>query len=798
MSKSHQGGTHVSGRSGRAMAAPMSVDRIAMVLLGLVILVFAIPPFFNFPRVDFWLVPLAVIYFLLLYLLPRLWLIVLPVVTVCFDLSTWTGRFAYNELDLVFLVTLASGLVFGRYRFSVFSVSRSSIVLLLYVVVLALGYAAWTFFILPPAQIQENPYYTSEYAYKVIKGVVWGLGLVPMWGYLLAKDKWRATTRLVAGMSLAAVVLGLIVLWERGTLGVLLAGSAWYHMVSSLLDLSASYRVTGVFSDMHTGGEAIDGVILLLLPATLYGAVYGRATWLRLVGVAGFLALAYVTLVGFTRATYAAFFLALIMFAFLALRARRNSGLLLELPVALFCYGLLGGVVAGVIAFRFAGSYGLASYAALLLVAYAGSRVKVPGWARYGPLVIVLILVALAARAHFDSVWVEPSYFFAALIMLSLGASYLLWVKLFLAATNTTEVNRLFLLGGGLVLPAVLAFALGGSQINERATHVFDDFKTRQNHWRDVVASADDGILAAIFGNGAGSFPGRYIAAHPSSVQSVGSFDIGLEENRAILRMGGGHDLTIGQRIAIEPFIDYTVNVHLRADHTANLTIALCERNLIYASNFMPKCVRENIRFDDTEGRFEKYTLTINSDQVGARSALRRWPTVMTLQYGKSGSMLEVAGIELLPGDFNQLYNSAFGQGLDYWFFYNDFAHLPWHVKNTFLQVWFESGWLGLVLFLILLGFLIRTNFERRSYDSLTPVYTTAVIILCVFGLFGSPLDSARVSWMFYFFLGAGLATLKVKRRQGGGAQATIDSPRVATAEGRARDARDRRGLEPV
>jgi hypothetical protein len=75
---------------------------------------------------------------------------------------------------------------------------------------------------------------------------------------------------------------------------------------------------------------------------------------------------------------------------------------------------------------------------------------------------------------------------------------------------------------------------------------------------------------------------------------------------------------------------------------------------------------------------------------------------------------------------------------------------------------WFESGWLVLGLFLALLVFLVRANFEPRAHDSLVPVYTTGVITLCLFGLFGSPLDSARVSWMFYFLLGAGLAKLRV------------------------------------
>ncbi|MEH6571324.1 MAG: hypothetical protein V7709_19740, partial [Halioglobus sp.] len=546
---------------------------------------------------------------------------------------------------------------------------------------------------------------------------------------------------------------------------VLLSGAAWYHLVSSLLDLTTSYRVTGIFSDMHTGGEALDGVLLLLLPATLYSAVYGRATWMRLLGGAGFLALAYVTLVGFTRATYAAFAIGLACYAALTLWSRRTSGLSLPAPLALLCGSLAAGVVAAVMAYRFAGSYGLASYGALLLLAYTANRMELPQWGSHGVTVSVVVLVALAVNAHFGSRWVEPSFIQAALMAVGLVASFVLALKLFRESGKSSEINRLFLLGGALVLPVILAFALGGYRINERATRVSADLESRQNHWSDVIASARSGFLGQWLGNGVGSFPSSYIGAHPQRVQDVGSFGVFKEQRRDVLRMGGGHDLKVGQRVTIEPFINYTFSVHLRAEEAGRLSIALCERNLIYASNYVPRCVHGRINFEATNGVFEQQTLEINSGRVGERGALRRWPTIMTLRYRNAGTVLDIDTIELSPDGLDKLHNSSFKQGLDYWFYYNDFSHLPWHVKNTFLQVWFESGWLGLGLFLALLAFLVRTNFERRSHDSLAPVYTTGVITLCVFGLFGSPLDSARVSWMFYFLLCAGVARLRVGRR---------------------------------
>ena len=168
------------------------------------------------------------------------------------------------------------------------------------------------------------------------------------------------------------------------------------------------------------------------------------------------------------------------------------------------------------------------------------------------------------------------------------------------------------------------------------------------------------------------------------------------------------------------------------------------------------------MKIDPTDGEFELYSAHINSGSVGARSPLRRWPTLLTLGYSGADTVIEIDSIALEYDNYNMLRNGTFADGLDYWFYYNDFSHLPWHVKNTFLQVWFETGWFGLGFFIVLVGMAVRANFKQHAYVSLMPVYTTGVVTICVFGLFGSPLDSARVSWLFYFFLCAGLAKLRV------------------------------------
>lgn len=629
---------------------------MAMLFAGLVLLALALPPFFDFPRLGFWLVPVAATYLFLLLLLPRLWLIVLPLATVGLDITPLTGRAAYTELDLLFIVTLASGLLYNRYRFKVFSPGPASYVLCCYLAVLALGYSGWFFFAQPPRAHIGNPYYTGEQAYRVLKGTLWGVALVPMWGALLAVDKRRAVNALVSGMCAAALLLGLIALWENGTLGAVFSGLDWSRAQSWLPDPGSPYRVTGVFSDMHKGGEAFDGVVLLLLPVALYAATYGRTHFHRILGVAAVLALVYLALVGFSRtAAYAAFFLSLIAYALLTLWSRRRNRLSLRLPPLGFCTLLVAAILLAVVPVRMTG----------------------------------------------------------------------------------------------------------------RASPTEGDFGAPVAQLQEVMDSSAGGFYHALLGNGVGTFPASSIRRYPEKLRQLGGFDVARKGSRNVLLLGGSPGLTLGQRVPVEPFTDYTLNVHLRAESPARLVVGLCERNVAYARHSAPDCLAHSLPLQATDGAIEHYTLQLNSQHIGEGGIVSRWPTLLTLQYEGAETPVEIDAVDLSADDTRLLRNGSFREGLDYWFFYSDVIHRPWHAGNSYLQLWFESGWLGLGLFLALVSLLLYANIERHAPDSLLPVYTTAVFCLGLFGLFGTPLDSARVSWLFYFFLAAGLARLRVGDKSG-------------------------------
>jgi hypothetical protein len=644
-------------RGGQSQKTDPSLARVLLSLFGLVMLMLASQPFFNFPIVGFWYLPLAAIYLFLLLVVPRLWLLVLPVATVLIDFTPWTGRSVYNEFDLLMLTTLASGLLYNRFRYRVFAPTPAMVVLACYIGVVILGYSAWRSLVLPPLQSWSNPYYSGEYSYKVLKGMIWGISLVPMWGYLLAVDKQRAVNALVIGVSLAALALGLAVLWERGSLAAFFYGSAWYDSHFSVPGDGAPYRVTALFSDMHTGGDVIGGVLLLLLPVTLYAIAWGKAPPLRLLGGAGLLALAYVALAGSTGAASMAFFMGIAICVSLMHWYRQISGMPPVVPVK---------------------------------------------W-----LILACSMIALTG---------------------------------------------------------IFAFLIIGGDEQGRGDA---DPDGEESHLAAVAKSYRPGIWHQLVGNGVGTYPVRFIAAHPEMIRVLGDFNIPRGSSRESLHLEGGRDLMLGQRVNVKSDTIYTLDLRYAATAAGTLAVSLCERNLLYATNFEPPCVYGTLDLENTEQIFLDAQVQINSGKLGAESFPGSWPTVLSIHYPPDSELLEIDAVKLSVDGRNLLSNSSFSDGLDHWFYYNDVSHAPWHIGNVLTQVWFDTGWLGLGLFLGLVFLLARATLKRHEVDSLAPVYLSAVLTVLLLGIFGNPMDSARVSWIFWFFLAAGLARLRVGKLSG-------------------------------
>jgi O-antigen ligase len=115
------------------------------------------------------------------------------------------------------------------------------------------------------------------------------------------------------------------------------------------------------------------------------------------------------------------------------------------------------------------------------------------------------------------------------------------------------------------------------------------------------------------------------------------------------------------------------------------------------------------------------------------------------------GATIELDNLELIDGTGqNKLRNGDFSQAQDFWFFSSDRDHLPWHIKNLFLNVLFDQGLLGLLAFLL---FFVAAAMRALKYVHDTvyaPYLLSALAGFFVVGLFDSLLDVPRLATLFF------------------------------------------------
>ncbi|MEE4109734.1 MAG: hypothetical protein V2I24_10320 [Halieaceae bacterium] len=665
--------------------------------VGLLLVVATLIAAQDLPRYGVALFVAASVYLLAVIKLPRLWLVVLPVLCVSLDLAPWTGRFLYNELDAFFWVTIGAALICARYRIPDWgnweqNRRRGAILVAGFVALACLTGGTSGLLWRPPAEVFGDPYVDPRFAYKVLKGMLWATLLLPLWLELRLEDPARTRACLEAGAAAAALLLFTVILWERGTLAALAQGPG--PALASFLDLATAYRTTGLFSDMHTGGESLDGAIILLLAISAHAAVFAANRRLALLAGAAVFALAYVTLVGFTRSTYAGFALTLSLLAAQQLLRCRDALALTWTRVLLLALLLP--------------MFFLSSY----LAARAGG----------GTLAVVVI--------------VEGAVLLTVLRGRPRGA---------------LRRGRGVALAA-LLIPQLFALGLTAETMDARLLGIERDLDTRLEHWFKVVSLRSESIGSALLGEGAGAFPAMYRDAFAPSLDWIGRFVVQRDPPRLVLGTGG--DLHVYQRLP-GGATELGVEVTARAHAGGWLSVSYCARNILDTGGWRDRCDTQRIRLIPGD-KFETHGLVLSLPNRARHGVAAGWPRALHLRALPPGDRVEVDTVGITQGGA-ALYNGGFDRGMDGWFFTTHLGHLPYHVKNLWLQLWFEYGWVGLLLFLAMVMQLGLRARRAPPGDDFLPLAALAVYALGGLGVFASPLDSARVSWLFFLLLFAGL-----------------------------------------
>ncbi len=311
-------------------------------------------------------------------------------------------------------------------------------------------------------------------------------------------------------------------------------------------------------------------------------------------------------------------------------------------------------------------------------------------------------------------------------------------------------------LGATLASALVVAVIGGGAYMSGRFATGGKDLDDRFTHWREgltMLSSTADWI----FGKGLGRFPAnnyffRSAIDHPGDYRRVDDSD-----GRPYLRlsagkhmMGWGELLRISQRVAA-PMSPVLVRAQVRSQHDAELHFEVCAKQLLYDGG----CLVGSTRLPARSGQWQNVALKL----TGAAPTRGDWwaprPIMFSLAVASAEGLVDLRSVALVDGSGKELLeNGDFTDGMAHWFFSSDRLHLPWHMKNMFLNVLFDQGVLGLCLFaLLLLAAFWRVTFGRARRAPLAPALAAGLTGFIVVGLFDSLLDVPRVALLFYLLL---------------------------------------------
>lgn len=248
-------------------------------------------------------------YAVVIWYRPQFLLIVVPAALALFDLAPWSGRFYFDEFDLLFLTSVTVAYV--RLPQAPPHAKRD-LLFLFFSVLLSLSYAISSCRGLLPWHLPEanefSNYYSSYNALRIAKGVLWAFILYGLFGRLssIGHNVRRLFAKgLVAGLAGTVAVI----VWER-------------FVFPGMFNFTDVYRVTGPFSQMHIGGADIE-TYLTLSTAFLVVLLFEARSWVaRLFGAVLLAGATYGLMVTFSRVGYAAYGIALAI-ALLAATAKR-------------------------------------------------------------------------------------------------------------------------------------------------------------------------------------------------------------------------------------------------------------------------------------------------------------------------------------------------------------------------------------------------------------------------------------------------------------------------------------------
>ena len=746
----------------------LSGPEIARRTLAFALAALACYQLFDYPVFRPLLGGLLLAYGLIMFRQPLAWLAVLPASVALLELAHWSGRLFIEDIDILFLLTLALLL----WRTPVPRQPRAHLPVVIHLVVLALAvsYSISLVIGLTPWPDWRAPDFLASFlspanALRLSKGFVWAVLLSPFVLRAFQENPEPARRMVVAGMVAGGLGIGVMALWERGVWQALIHGRDIYQLLGPLLDFSTAYRVTGTFAEMHTGGEAIDGYLGLAWPMMVLALTLSRKPWSLAISSLALALVVYSLVTTFSRGLYFSLAVAggVLLFGLIrASHAGRQTDAALRIGPLLLLLGVAS--VAMGYGYSQGGTLTLASTILMFCAAaWLAWRPKSRGVSVAMLTALFGITVWIAARGMYTSKWhpIDASIAIPLALSLTAAAGFLgymagRWlprdsgIKPYLVLTMTLVV------GAGTLAPALL-----GYRMTERLSDVSTDFSTRTGHWQHAWSLKDGRLTDQLFGMGLGSFPRVYHWDNAHRPEGSGSFTLVREADDTFLRTTGGKDLRLGQRVAVAANTPMQLSLRVRSPSPeARLKIRLCRRFVIHPSEWNGQCVSIDHALTDTRGQWQDLSFDFDTAQVGDGREFARPPLMLEINNRREyrlmsapPAVVDIDDIRLTDGQGRPyLANGDFEQGMDRWLPYYDFNHLPWHIKNLWLHLYFEQGALGVLAFAASWLAALALAWRAAGRGDVFSVGVAAALTgFVAVGTFGSPIDAPRVAWLYYF-----------------------------------------------
>ena len=341
----------------------------------------------------------------------------------------------------------------------------------------------------------------------------------------------------------------------------------------------------------------------------------------------------------------------------------------------------------------------------------------------------------------------------AAFVMATLltvaGFSRLIW--------KTRKKNKsgiLVLLVGVLAAGLVAWPIVSGKFSQSRLASIWADIGTRTAHWQDaldILSQAGNPLLGA----GSGTFPAAFYW-YSSAPARPASYAFVSEGDNVFLRLGGGESLYFEQHVPVDAGRTYSMQLDVRTSAaSAALTVPLCEKALLYSFT----CGWNTLKLSSDDGQWQRHEITIRTDRFGPPGSLLQRPVKLSIFNQDKAVLIDVDNVTLLDETGRNLVrNGDFSKGMQRWFFSTD-SHLAWHVKNLFIHILFEQGWLGLGAFLALLVVAGLTLLRRASHDAMALTLIISLTSFLIVGLVDSLIDEPRLGFLFFWLLAIGLVS---------------------------------------